>query len=118
MNQDNNDLLSGDNLLNQIVNISKAAAYDVVVENGKVLREENNQLKTELESARGDNDYLLRNINKMSEANQRLSTLNEVLVDALQKIVTHKGDAEQGLNTYINELNDIAKAALQQVTQK
>ena len=38
-------LFEGDNLLNQIVNISKAAAYDVTVENVKALQEEIERLK-------------------------------------------------------------------------
>ena len=40
-----NDLLSGDNLLNQIVNISKAAAYDVVAAQVKELQAENKALR-------------------------------------------------------------------------
>ncbi len=38
---------------------------------------------------------------------------NKQLEEALRGIINHKGDAEQGLHTYINELTDIAKAALQ-----
>ncbi len=45
-----NDLLSGDNLLNQIVNISKAGAYDILAEQVKELQAENARLKRNQES--------------------------------------------------------------------
>ena len=45
MNKNATGLFEGDNLLNQIVNISKAAAYDVTVENVKELQAQNDALK-------------------------------------------------------------------------
>jgi len=48
MNKNATGLFEGDNLLNQIVNISKAAAYDVTVENVKALQAQNAELIKQL----------------------------------------------------------------------
>lgn len=44
MNKNQQGLLEGDNLLNQIVNISKAGAYDVMADQVKELQEKNKAL--------------------------------------------------------------------------
>ena len=101
-------LFEGDNLLNQIVNISKAGAYDVLAEQVK-------ELRSEIESLTSQNTILKETLEVFEKD-------REVLVSALQEFITFDlSDMEFTTDEDTQELKSIiakAKQALQQVTQK
>lgn len=83
MSKDKTGLFEGDNLLNQIVNISKAGAYDIVSKQVQELQAENAKLKQELNVMDEFKKWLefqdVKKINKDASS----TTFNRFIVDFL-----------------------------------
>lgn len=79
MGNNKTGLFEGDNLLNQIVNISKAGAYDVLVQQVKELQAENEILKNKAADLTGNTDNHIYKF--LADENRLLKEqLNKVLI--------------------------------------
>lgn len=78
MNKNSTGIFKGDNLLNSIVNISKAGAYDVLAQQVKELQAENKRLKEQVPDLTGNTDNHVYKF--LSDENSVLKQPTKILV--------------------------------------
>jgi len=108
----------GRGIICEVPTVSKGGVMECVanaqlIASAPTLQSENEKLnKMYKEQVKINHEVSISNGNLIAK-NFTLKERNDTLVEALKNIVDHKGDAEQGLHTYINELRVIAKAAIE-----